>query len=53
MADTTVQSAAPPEEAPSFAAALVVVLEPCEDLSLSEAPARAAKLDIAVEPYQQ
>jgi hypothetical protein len=53
VAATTVRSAAPPEEAPSFAAALVLVLEPCEDRSLSEAPTRAARLDIAVEPYQQ
>ena len=53
MAGTTVQSAAPPEEVPSFAAALVLVLEPYENCSLSEAPTQAAKLDIAVEPYQQ
>lgn len=51
MAVTTVQPGVSPEEMPGPAAELRIVLEPCEDGSLLEAPTLAAELTIILEPY--
>lgn len=51
MAVTTVQPGVSPENVPSPAAELTIVLEPYEDGSPLEAPTSAAELTIALEPY--
>jgi hypothetical protein len=51
VAVTTVQPGVSPEEVPSPAAELTIVLEPYEDGGPLEVPTLAAELTIVREPY--